>query len=71
MAVGVGIFIIAATLVVLIILTNAGRRIVPSPRCPIDGELAQWRTRSTTTVCNYGHFSKADNKPHTWWADCG
>jgi hypothetical protein len=70
LAVGLGVVFIAVIMVIFTILTNPGRRTTPLERCPIDGELAQWSTRSTTTVCNYGHFSKADKKAHTWWASC-
>jgi hypothetical protein len=50
---------------------------VPPQRCPIDGLPAEWQTdgerggsRRDHNVCNYGHFSKVDQKPHTWWAAC-
>jgi hypothetical protein len=44
----------------------------PTHHCPIDGVAAEWRTYGNRDhhVCNYGHFSKVDQKPHTWWAAC-
>jgi hypothetical protein len=44
----------------------------PPQHCPIDGQVAEWRTEGYRDhhICNYGHFSKADNKAHTWWASC-
>lgn len=48
------------------------RRANPTQRCPIDGQVSEWRNDSYRDhhICNYGHFSKADQKPHTWWASC-
>jgi hypothetical protein len=69
--VGIGIFLVPLLLVVLIILTKNGRRSTPPPRCPIDGIAAEWQTRPhAANMCNYGHFSAAEQKPHTWWAAC-
>jgi hypothetical protein len=44
----------------------------PPQRCPIDGQLAEWRNEGYRdhNICNYGHFSKVDQKPHSWWASC-
>lgn len=75
--VGLGIGVIALLLVGLIILKNNGARSVSPQRCPIDGLPAEWQTggehygsRRDHNICNYGHFSKVDQKPHTWWAAC-
>jgi hypothetical protein len=75
--VGVGIGVIALLLVGLIILENNGTRSISPQRCPIDGAPAEWQSggehygsRRDHNVCNYGHFSKVDQKPHTWWAAC-
>jgi hypothetical protein len=75
--VGLGIGVIAFLLVGLIILKNNGARSIRVQRCPIDGAPAEWQTggeqygsRRDHNVCNYGHFSKVDQKPHTWWAAC-
>ncbi len=44
----------------------------PTQHCPIDGQAAEWRTEGYRDhhICNYGHFSKVDQKSHTWWASC-
>ena len=75
--VGLGIGVIALFLVGLIILKNNGAGATSPQRCPIDGLAAEWQTggehygsRRDHNVCNYGHFSKVDQKPHTWWAAC-
>ena len=75
--VGLGIGVIALLLVGLIILKNNGARYVGPQHCPIDGLPAEWQTggdrygsQRDHNVCNYGHFSKVDQKPHTWWAAC-
>jgi hypothetical protein len=77
LSVGFGIGVIALLLVGLIILKNNGVRSIGPQRCPIDGLPAEWQTggerfgsRADHNVCNYGHFSKVDQKPHTWWAAC-
>ena len=49
------------------------RRANPAQHCPIDGQLAEWRTEGGIRdhhMCNYGHFSRGEQKPHTWWAGC-
>ncbi len=74
--VGLGIGVIALLLVGLIILKNNGARSAGPVRCPIDGLPAEWQTggrygsMGDHNVCNYGHWSKVDQKPHTWWAAC-
>jgi hypothetical protein len=77
LSVGLGIGVIAILLVGLIILKSNGARSTGPQRCPIDGLPAEWQTggehfgsRRDHNVCNYGHFSKVDQKPHTWWAAC-
>jgi hypothetical protein len=66
-ALGVVSFILLFGLFVLV-----KRWVNPPRRCPIDGQVAEWRMEGYPEhhVCNFGHFSKNDQKPHTWWASC-
>jgi hypothetical protein len=68
---GFAILVIGFALVGMIVFVRQTRHSLPPPRCPIDNAPAEFRTeRRGTTICNYGHFSTADQKPHTWWAAC-
>jgi hypothetical protein len=77
LAVGLGIGVIALVLVGLIILKSNGVLSIGAQRCPTDGFPVEWQaggehfgSRRDHNICNYGHYSKADHKPHTWWAAC-
>jgi hypothetical protein len=77
LAIGLGIGVIALLLVGLIILRDNGTRSIGLQRCPIDGAAAEWQTGGDRfgsnrdhNICNYGHYSKADQKPRMWWAAC-
>jgi hypothetical protein len=68
---GLAVLVIGLALVSMIVFASKTRHSLPPPRCPIDNAPAEFRTeRRGTTICNYGHFSTAEQKPHTWWAAC-
>jgi hypothetical protein len=64
--------ILIAFTLLLFLFVAIKHRINPTQYCPIDGQAAEWRTEGYRDhhICNYGHFSKTDQKPHTWWASC-
>jgi hypothetical protein len=71
LALAISVVAVALLLVGLIILRSETAHSVPVQLCPIDGMAAEWRTdQRGRNICNYGHFSKVEQKPHTWWAVC-
>jgi hypothetical protein len=71
LAMGAAVVVVALLLLGLIFLRGKAAHSAGPQRCPIDGMAAEWRTEERgRTICNYGHFSKADQKAHTWWAAC-
>jgi hypothetical protein len=71
LALGTTVVAIALLLVGPVLLRSKSARSMAPQRCPIDGVAAEWRSdHRGTNACNYGHFSKVDQKPHTWWAAC-
>lgn len=38
-------------------------------RCPLDGRVAEWTTRRTDGLCDYGH-SNTRSASHTWRGAC-
>jgi hypothetical protein len=71
LAFGIAGLAFALFLVGLIFLKGEAAHLAGPQRCPIDGMAAEWRTEERgRNICNYGHFSKVDQKAHTWWAVC-
>ena len=38
--------------------------------CPIDGQAPQWTGQRKGQSCEYFHYSDAERKTHSWWAEC-
>lgn len=71
LALGTTVVVVALLLVGLILLRSKAAHSLGPQRCPIDGMAAEWRSEQRgSNMCNYGHFSKSDQKAHTWWAAC-
>jgi len=66
------VLILAGFVLVFRLFVHFKRWANPTQYCPIDGQAAEWRTERFREhhICYYGHFSKVDQKPHSWWASC-